>query len=96
MMLSDLVKGATKYGIEITPDFLLVGKAIMTIEGVGKDDHLVEATVIMDCLGNTEDCWSSPVCLNGHDAKRVADDVSKYVRLETHFTIIRVISRRTS
>jgi ubiquinone biosynthesis protein len=37
MMISDLVGGATKYGIEITPDFLLVGKAIMTIEGVGKE-----------------------------------------------------------
>jgi len=36
-MLSDLVYGATKYGIEIPPDFLLVGKAIMTVEGVGKE-----------------------------------------------------------
>lgn len=36
-MISDLVRGATKYGIEIPPDFLLVGKAIMTIEGVGKE-----------------------------------------------------------
>jgi ubiquinone biosynthesis protein len=36
-MLSDLVRGATKYGIEIPPDFLLVGKALMTIEGVGKE-----------------------------------------------------------
>ncbi len=37
MMISDLVKGATKYGLEIPPDFLLVGKALMTIEGVGKE-----------------------------------------------------------
>jgi len=36
-MISDLVRGATKYGIEIPPDFLLVGKTIMTIEGVGKE-----------------------------------------------------------
>lgn len=36
-MISDLVRGATKYGIEIPADFLLVGKAIMTIEGVGKE-----------------------------------------------------------
>jgi ubiquinone biosynthesis protein len=36
-MISDLVRGANKYGIEIPPDFLLVGKAIMTIEGVGKE-----------------------------------------------------------
>jgi ubiquinone biosynthesis protein len=37
MLLSDLVKAASKYGIEIPPDFLLVGKAIMTIEGIGKE-----------------------------------------------------------
>ena len=36
-MLSDLVRGATKYGIEIPPDFLLVGKSLMTMEGVGKE-----------------------------------------------------------
>ncbi len=36
-MLQDLVGGATKYGIEIPPDFLMVGKAIMTMEGVGKE-----------------------------------------------------------
>jgi ubiquinone biosynthesis protein len=36
-MISDLMRGASKYGIEIPADFLLVGKAIMTIEGVGKE-----------------------------------------------------------
>lgn len=36
-MLSDLVRGATKYGLEVPPDFLLVGKTIMTTEGVGKE-----------------------------------------------------------
>ncbi len=36
-MLSDLVRGATMFGIEIPADFLLVGKAIMTIDGVGKE-----------------------------------------------------------
>jgi ubiquinone biosynthesis protein len=36
-MISDLVYGATKYGLEIPPDFLLVGKALMTVEGVGKE-----------------------------------------------------------
>jgi ubiquinone biosynthesis protein len=36
-MVSDLMRGANKYGIEIPADFLLVGKAIMTIEGVGKE-----------------------------------------------------------
>ncbi|MEZ4293600.1 MAG: AarF/ABC1/UbiB kinase family protein [Polyangiaceae bacterium] len=36
-MIGDLVYGATKYGLEIPPDFLLVGKALMTVEGVGKE-----------------------------------------------------------
>ena len=36
-MIADLVQGATKYGLEIPPDFLLVGKALMTVEGVGKE-----------------------------------------------------------
>jgi ubiquinone biosynthesis protein len=36
-MIADLVKGATEYGLEIPADFLLVGKAIMTIEGIGKE-----------------------------------------------------------
>ncbi|MEM9873734.1 MAG: AarF/UbiB family protein [Myxococcota bacterium] len=35
-MISDLVQGATKYGLEIPSDFLLVGKSLMTIEGIGK------------------------------------------------------------
>jgi len=35
-MIRDLVQGAMKYGLEIPPDFLLVGKALMTIEGIGK------------------------------------------------------------
>jgi ubiquinone biosynthesis protein len=36
-MIQDLVYGANKYAIEIPPDFLLVGKALMTMEGVGKE-----------------------------------------------------------
>jgi len=36
-MIRDLVQGAMKFGIEIPPDFLLVGKALMTIEGTGKE-----------------------------------------------------------
>jgi ubiquinone biosynthesis protein len=48
-LLRDLVQGAMKYGIEIPPDFMLVGKALMTIESIGKEldpdlDVLGEAT----------------------------------------------------
>jgi ubiquinone biosynthesis protein len=35
-MIRDLVHGALKYGIEIPTDFMLVGKSLMTIEGIGK------------------------------------------------------------
>ncbi len=35
-LVRDLVQGAGKFSIEIPPDFLLVGKALMTIEGIGK------------------------------------------------------------
>lgn len=36
-LIRDLVQGASKYGIEISSDFLIAGKALMTIEGVGKE-----------------------------------------------------------
>ena len=36
-LMRDLVQGATKYGVEIPTDFVLVGKALMTIEGVGRE-----------------------------------------------------------
>ncbi len=36
-MLREIVQGAQKYGLEIPPDFLLVGKALMTIDGIGKE-----------------------------------------------------------
>lgn len=36
-MIRDLAQGAMKYGIEIPTDFMLVGKALMTVEGIGKE-----------------------------------------------------------
>src|ERR1700690_997712 len=35
-MIRDLVGWAIKYGLEIPTDFMLVGKALMTVEGIGK------------------------------------------------------------
>ena len=35
-LIRDLVGAGTKYGLEIPTDFLLVGKAMMTVEGIGK------------------------------------------------------------
>jgi ubiquinone biosynthesis protein len=36
-MIRDLVRGATKFGIEIPTDFVMTGKSLMTIEGIGKE-----------------------------------------------------------
>lgn len=36
-MIRDLVKGGTKFGIEIPTDFVMMGKSLMTIEGIGKE-----------------------------------------------------------
>jgi ubiquinone biosynthesis protein len=36
-MIRDLVGGAVKYGLEVPTDFMMVGKALMTIEGIGKE-----------------------------------------------------------
>jgi ubiquinone biosynthesis protein len=36
-LLKDLVDGARRYGIEIPSGFLMMGKALMTVEGVGKE-----------------------------------------------------------
>ncbi len=36
-LIRDIVGGAVEHGLEIPPDFLLVGKALMTIEGIGKE-----------------------------------------------------------
>src|SRR5690606_13461952 len=35
-MIRDLVRGGTKFGIEIPTDFVMTGKSLMTIEGIGK------------------------------------------------------------
>ncbi len=36
-LVRDIIQGATRHGIEVPPDFLLVAKALMTIEGVAKE-----------------------------------------------------------
>ncbi|MEM1416380.1 MAG: AarF/ABC1/UbiB kinase family protein [Myxococcota bacterium] len=39
MLLRDLVDGARRYAIEVPEGFLMMGKALMTIEGIGKTIH---------------------------------------------------------
>ena len=39
MLLRDLVDGSRRYGIEVPEGFLMMGKALMTIEGIGKAIH---------------------------------------------------------
>ncbi len=36
-LVRDIIQGASKHGLEVPPDFLLVGKALMTVEGVAKE-----------------------------------------------------------
>jgi len=36
-LIHDLIATSTRYGLEVPPDFVLVGKALITIEGVGKE-----------------------------------------------------------
>jgi ubiquinone biosynthesis protein len=36
-LIRDLVRGATTYGLQIPTDFTLMGKALMTVESVGKE-----------------------------------------------------------
>ncbi len=36
-LIRDLIGGATKFGLEVPPDFLMVGIALMTVEGIGKE-----------------------------------------------------------
>ena len=35
-MVRDLIQGSMKFGLEVPPDFMLVGKCLMTLEGIGK------------------------------------------------------------
>jgi ubiquinone biosynthesis protein len=35
-LIRDLAGGAIRYGIEVPPDFMLVGKALMTVEGIAR------------------------------------------------------------
>jgi ubiquinone biosynthesis protein len=37
VLIRDLVKTASKYSIEIPTDFVMMGKALMTVEGIGKE-----------------------------------------------------------
>lgn len=38
-LVRDVIRGATRHGLEVPPDFLLVAKALMTVEGVAKEVH---------------------------------------------------------
>jgi len=39
LLIHDIVTGAMKYGLEIPPDFLMLARSLMTVEGVGKELH---------------------------------------------------------
>ncbi|MBL8677546.1 MAG: AarF/ABC1/UbiB kinase family protein [Myxococcales bacterium] len=35
-LITDLIQGAIRHGIDMPPDFLMVGKSLMTLEGIGR------------------------------------------------------------
>lgn len=36
LLIRDIISGAIKFGLEIPPEFLMLGRTLMTVEGVGK------------------------------------------------------------
>ena len=36
LLIRDIITGATKFGLEIPPEFLMLGRTLMTVEGIGK------------------------------------------------------------
>ena len=36
LLIRDIITGATKFGLQIPPEFLMLGRTLMTIEGIGK------------------------------------------------------------
>ena len=36
LLIRDIIMGATKFGLEIPPEFMMLGRTLMTVEGVGK------------------------------------------------------------
>jgi ubiquinone biosynthesis protein len=77
-LIRDLVRTALKYGIEIPSDFMLVGKAMMTIEGIGKsvdpdlDIYGVASPALLDQVKKRY----SPERL-GNDLWRTVEQLSK-------------------
>lgn len=47
-LIRDLVTGAVSYGLEIPPEFLMLGRTLMTVEGVGKELY-PELDVFSEC-----------------------------------------------
>ncbi|MFO0724560.1 MAG: AarF/UbiB family protein [Myxococcota bacterium] len=37
LLIKDIVGGAVKFGLEIPPEFMMLGRTLMTVEGVGKE-----------------------------------------------------------
>jgi ubiquinone biosynthesis protein len=77
-LIRDLMRAALKYGIEIPSDFMLVGKAMMTIEGIGKsvDPDLDIYGVASPKLFELVKRRYSPEKL-GNDLWRTVDQLSK-------------------
>jgi ubiquinone biosynthesis protein len=73
VMLRDLVQGAMKYGIEIPTDFLLVGKALMTLEGIGK-----QLDPELDVFGEAQPYFAS-IMKQRYSPQRLGNDLIRGV-----------------
>jgi ubiquinone biosynthesis protein len=72
-MIRDLVQGAMKYGLEIPPDFLLVGKALMTVEGIGK-----ELDPDLDVFGEAQPYFTE-IVKKRYSPQRIGNDLMRGV-----------------
>jgi len=48
LLIKDIVGGAVKFGLEIPPEFMMLGRTLMTVEGVGKELY-PELDVYSEC-----------------------------------------------
>lgn len=68
-LLNDLGAGAYRFGLEIPPDFVLLGKTVMTVEGVGKN-----VAPHFDLYGEMKPYFLK-LAMNRYQPDRIANDL---------------------
>ncbi|MFO0675126.1 MAG: AarF/ABC1/UbiB kinase family protein [Polyangiaceae bacterium] len=72
-LIRDLVQAAMKYGIEIPPDFMMVGKSLMTIEVIGK-----ELDPNLDVFGEAQPYFMA-IVKNRYSPERIGNELLRGV-----------------